>query len=412
MGDPNEKPTEEGQTRTVEWPNGRLQDQKAAWVFNNATFENELQWVDEGSPYWPREEPRGPAGPSPITIAVGQSTIADKEHDNALADAKFENQQLVEAAKAEIAAIKAELDKLKADRAEAWKQKEWERAAELQVKIDARQDRIDALRERQQQVDNDYREKVRAADEKYRQDTLALQKGSQTGYIDGVPTLSRQEFEARQANEPGNYYNYAFRSRGMEPPPLESRAAPATAATTAGADTRDWWMKKSLQTLEEYPDSALMELPPEILAKFRNEFLLTRPALMALLPPDRIKGEGAYAGQGFSEDVITKHGVRAPGPKLDLGPSPETAAVPPSTFPAGSTLPIGGVGAPQTMPAATPLALGPSPETAAVPASNFPVGSTLPIGGVGPPQTARSPRTPEEAAAFAEQIKRELVGVR
>ena len=61
-----------------------------------------------------------------------------------------------------------------------------------------------------------------AADSVYRDKQLVQQadiaKSGATGRWDGVPSLGREQWEAEQANAPGNYFNIAFRSSGMQPP--------------------------------------------------------------------------------------------------------------------------------------------------------------------------------------------------
>lgn len=339
---------------TVDLPGGRKQDYewREGEEFNPKTNKMEpyAGWVAIGSPYYPKEQPG---------ITPGQAA------DDALAREKFEYEKKHDA---DLAALRDEERKAEREENEAKRKADAAERAEnraeaekwRQIEYDAR-DRRYAAQDKQTEIDNTYRER------QAQQRTEEFQT-SQTGYMGGVPTLSREEFELRRreseerrANEPGNYFNIAFRSRGMEPPGQPG----AVAGEPQGQ--RPWWENYSLQRLERFPDEELATLPPEILAKFRNEFLLSRPALMAMLSPERIRGEGQWGGTGFAEDVIAKHGVGAPVPPmakakpLDTGPSPETAAIPPSTFTPGQTLPIGGVGATITMPGTKPAVVQSNP---------------------------------------------------
>ena len=83
----------------------------------------------------------------------------------------------------------------------------------------------------------------------------------------------------------------------------------------------------SLAQLEKYPDEYLLKnLSLDDLAKFRPEFLVSRPALLANMKPETV--------QPFSGQVLEKHGVGAPAPPMPKGSPAPTAATGPGSAPA------------------------------------------------------------------------------
>lgn len=274
---------DEGEIRTIDLPGGRKLDQRwREWdAADPATGEltHYAQWVDIGSPYNQQRERQGPS----------DNTVRNTAADNARADAKFQYEKDRNALLDEERRLKAERDRADDDLDRAIKLNDVATATEIRRENRARQDRIDGINDEQRAIDNDYRER-----------TFAISQGK--------ADLEKKQYEDDLANKPGNYFNYSFRSRGMEPPPNPGELSGAKASD------RPWYENYSLERLERFPDEELVKLPPEILSKFRNEFLLKRPALLAMLSPERIRGEGQFKGTGFADEVISTFGKGAPAP--------------------------------------------------------------------------------------------------
>ncbi|GEM_PF-6782394 len=326
---------EDGSQRWRTFPNGSVIYQD--WDPNANYGEGGYKTIQELPP-----PPRGAAGPSGVTVAVGASTIADRAADNARADEKlaFEKEQ---------AALKEALRQSEAQAKDAER-----KAAEAreQRNFDAEQYWLNVrdtyLRDRDKKKDEADRKAIE------RQDRLDKQAADiQRGYIDGMPTLTREQWEAEQANQPGNYYNYAFNSRGETPPArpgmpaVTGGTAPAVPVGSTTAATRDIsnWRNMDIPTiLATFSATELARLPLEALAQLPNEELLRIGAespggvdeFLRLFPGDRLST--------FGEDVQAR--VRGGAP----------ADIPVTDQTPGSVLPIGGVGGARTMPGVTPEA--------------------------------------------------------
>ena len=326
----------------------------------------------------PRQAPQGPSAIS----------ISNTVEDNARADAKFEYEKERDRLLDEEKRLKAERDRADEALDRAIAAENAKVAAEIRAEQKERQARIDAINEEQRQRDNEYRDKTLAIAE----GNLDINRGN-LDIAEGDAELRRRRYEDDLANQPGNAYNNMFRTRGMEPPSNQ----PAT-AQQAPQGQRPWWENYSLERLEGFPDSELMNLPQEIIDKFRNEFALKRPAIMALMSPERIRGTGKYQGTGFAQEIINSLGKSAPAPPM---PKP---GVPPTITPPGAALPIGGTGKPLYN---TPTG---APAPIAAPGAPLPIGGVskpvfnTPTGEMQPPQAAVDPRV-EEAIRMAEAAK-------
>lgn len=231
--------------------------------------------------------------------------------------------------------------------------------------------------EKKDQLDRAW--KQREFDYKRESDALdrAHLEGVALGEIGGRPTLDaqrlaldRQKYEDELRNSPQNFYNYIFRSAGMEPPVLPGR--PAAAAPPIGPGPS---MPPGASTVAQRADLAadygpggmdipglkakysateLARLPLDVLAQFSNEDLMAigqqyhggLDAFLRLLPRERIAGSGTWTSRntGFGLDVQDR--LYGPSGNLPLaqapsfGHAPSLGPTPVAGGPTGPTSPV------------------------------------------------------------------------
>ena len=301
----------------------------------------------KGSPFWDIGNPSGGGGGrggGAGTAPARQNADTARDREERIAAAAKDKAEYDRARQVRQDAIDAEDRQRAKDEAEYKKaiaQRDYDEAKRIRERQEARQERVDKLNEEQRTEDNAYR----ARQEKTAQDRTQTEKDIARGYVDGMPTLTREQWEAEQANQPGNYYNRSWRTGGEEPPPRPGGIPPVTQGPTtpippgtSTAGTRDisQWRNMDIPTilatfsateLARLPLEALTQLPNEALINIGNQYPGGVPAFLKLFPQERLGT--------FGEDVQAQ--VRGTG-------DPNNVQIPVTPPTPGRELPIGGVG--------------------------------------------------------------------
>src|SRR3990167_2334904 len=230
---------DEGKYRIFQRPDGKLQTE--VWdPYGGPEGQGgyKLSGAAVNPPAAPRGGVSGPAAAlaNAATTAARERRLAEQqERENQRQDEIDRHNRERQVNQDAIAAEERERKRDEAAYNRAIDQRDYDEAKRIRERQEQREDRIDKLNEEQQEKDN-----------KFRESQAQATKDVARGYVDGMPTLSREQWAAEIANQPGNYFNYAFRSRGEEPPgvPPVSRetsgTAPAGSSTAATRDISQW----------------------------------------------------------------------------------------------------------------------------------------------------------------------------